>query len=306
MNRRVTILDCDFGAGEIEASVLGDLGYELSLADPATAGEPVNYNSVALLTQYHPITDALLDANPTVRAVVRYGVGLDVIDLDACARRGVRVSGIVDYCTDEVADHTFALLLAAVRGVAHADKLVKEGKWPTPREFPLIRRLRGSTLGLLGMGRIAAAVAERAKAFGLQVVVHDKFVSDEDILKRGCTPATFDEVMRQDFISLHLPLNADTAKIINWDALSHCGPDTILINASRGGLVDNDALLQALDSGQLGWVGLDVVDPEGPDNAICRHPKVTVTPHIAYFSPESLEDLRMMAARRAVELSESA
>jgi D-3-phosphoglycerate dehydrogenase len=297
---RVTILDCDFGDGDIEARILAEAGHELVLS-PSDIDECWDLRSEAILTQYRPISAALVEANPSLRAVVRYGVGLDVIDLTACDAAGIAVAEVADYCTEEVADHAIALMLSIVRSVVEADSQVKNGGWPAPQDLPPIRRLRGRTLGLIGMGRIASAVAYRASAFGVEVRGYDPYLSPDEIKSRGVHPSSLQEALGSDIVSLHAPLLEQTRHLIDSAAIDQMIPGAILLNVARGGLVDQTALRSALDAGRIAWAGLDVFDEERLDQ-LALHPRVVATPHIAYFSDESVVQLRVEAARKVISL----
>lgn len=306
MRERIAILDCDFGDGELEREILGPLGYDVVVADARSEEQAIEAaeGAVGLFSQYAPVGAALFERRPEVRAVVRYGIGLDVIDLEAAGRRGVAVSGVSDYCTDEVADHALALILAATRAVVSADGAVKQGRWPAPAELPPMIRLRGLRLGLLGFGRIARAVAARAQAFGCEVIAYDPYVPPASMADVGVVEGAFEEVLGCDIVSLHLPATDATRGLIGARALSLMKSGSILVNVARGSLVDEAALLAGLDLGRPGWACLDVLVVEGASSMIGAHPRTIATPHIAYYSPASLIDLRRGAAGTLARLLE--
>ncbi len=279
-----------------ERGVLGPLG--ISVSWPAQAADAMEHQlkkADALLVNVTPVDAALLDRSPQCRVVVTYGVGYDHINLDEARRRRVVVANVPDYCTDEVADHTMALLLALARQIVTGHELVRAGGWGV-HELGSVRRIRGRTLGLIGYGRTGRAVATRARSFGLRVVAYDPQVSwgGEGVTMLASLP----ELLREaDFVSLHAPLQKETAQLIDDRALTLMKPDSILINTSRGGLVDTDALLRALDRGSLAGAGLDVFPEEPPTAALLNRPNLLLSPHSAYYSAEAIVELKQSAAQ---------
>ena len=282
-----------------EAAILEPLGITVDYrsSDPDRRRQQLGQAEAVLLNR--TIVDAsFLDAVPRCRVIVTYGVGHDHIELAEAERRGVIVANVPDYCTEEVADHTMALFLAVARGVGRGDALVRGGGWGVDTVGP-IHRLRGRLLGLVGYGRIARAVATRAQAFGLTVVACDP-AFPETTLNGG--PVRLVDSLHallgaSDAISLHLPLSLKTRSLIDGPALRQMKPGAILINTSRGALVDLPALLKALDDGRLAGAGLDVFPDEPPDAELIGRPNLVVTPHIGYYSVESLRELKESAAR---------
>lgn len=305
----VVITDCDFGAGEIEQEILADHGLAITVAHARTPAEVIaaSQGAVGLLVQYAPVTAAVLSALPTVQAVVRYGVGLDTIDLTAADQRGVHVRGVTDYCTDEVADHCLALILCCLRSIASADAAIKRGQWPMPVELPRLTRMRGTTVGLLGFGRTARALSSRLIACGAVVHAYDPHVAEDEIAAIGVRPSLFEDVVHCDVVSLHIPAEAGSPPVVDASFIARMRPAAILINTARGSLIDETELCSALDAGQVAWAGVDVVRNEGPSRSVlARHPRVTATPHVAYYSPTSLRQLRRQAAEQMVDLLDRA
>ena len=298
LSRTVTILDCDFGSGEIEREILEPLGYHVVVGQAHTEAEVLEMaaGSAGLLTQYAPITRTVLETTPELRAVVRYGVGVDCIDTVAARDLGVSVSGVQDYCTDEVADHAMALLLTAVRSTHVSDREIKAGLWPVPASLPLMQPLSGKKLGLLGFGRIAQSVAKRARAFGCVVVAHDPFVDAAVLESTGVLSVGFDEVLESSILSLHLPVTSETIHILDAAAIRRLPHGAIVVNVSRGALIDESALRTALDEGRIAVACLDVFEFESAGSDLAQHPKVVATPHSAYYSPRALNELRRRAA----------
>lgn len=250
-----------------------------------------------VLVQYATIDGAFFDRHPSIRVVGRYGVGVDTIDLDAASARGVAVYNVPDYCVREVATHATTLTLASLRRIRGADALVRSGRWhdwDTLRPIPDLSEL---TLGLLGVGHIGRETGRLLSPFVRRVIAHDPAgVSGE-----GLTAVSFDELLAEsDVLSLHCPLVAATRHIINADTLSRMRPEAHLINVSRGGLVDSEALASALASGALGGAALDVVDdePPSPESPLFSAPNLVLTNHIAWLSESSEPRLRRLLAER--------
>jgi D-3-phosphoglycerate dehydrogenase / 2-oxoglutarate reductase len=248
----------------------------------------------ALLNTYAgPITAAVMARMPRCRIIARYGIGVDTIDLDAATAAGIIVTNNPTYCIEEVAEHTMALLLACARKVAVYDRLVRQGRWELPPGKPMFR-LAGRTLGLVGFGNIARAVAGRAAAFGMRILYHDPFVAARQFPVPG-EKAELAEVLREaDFVSVHPPLVPETRGMMNDEAFARMKPTAFLVNCARGPIVDTAALVRALDAGRIAGCALDTTDPEPlPDLHPMRgRDTVIVTPHAAWYSEQALVGLQ--------------
>ena len=304
--KKVTILDCDFGRGDVEKTILAAHGYDLVIGDATTEDDAIALakDSVGVITQYAPVTGRLIDEVPSIRAVVRLGVGLDVIDVAEMERRGVAVSGVNDYCQDEVADHAIALMLGIMRSVSQLAQATADGHWPTVHQAANLETLAGKRVGLVGFGGIARQVAKRLSGFSCDVGVYDPYVTDDQAAAAGVTLTDLPGVLDRDVVSLHLPLMDATRHTINADTLAMMPRGSFLINVSRGGLVDEAALANALDSGHLAGFAADVVDGDEPGNPLAIRDNVIITPHVAYYSPQSLIRLREIATTTLVTLLE--
>lgn len=295
----VAVSDHPFGTGfDVERSVLDPLGVELVLApstDEETLAELARTAS-AMLVCYAPIPRRVIAAAAEggCRVIARYGIGYDNVDIAAATEADITVTNVPDYCLDEVADHTFALLLAAARGVVRAAEVVRDGGWEAGST---LHSLRGRRLALIGLGRIGRKVAERAQAFGIEVVGYDPYVQG-DVAGVDVVGSLEEAIAQADFVSLHVPMSDDNRHLIGADTIAQMRRAPLLVNTSRGGLVDLDAVAQALDEGGLGGVALDVTEPEPlpSDHPLRRHPKAIVTPHIAYYSEEAQQELQRRAA----------
>ncbi len=227
------------------------------------------------------VTPEVFEAGKKLKVIGRAGVGVDNIDLESARKHSVIVVNAPVSTTLAVAELTFGLLLAVAREFPRADASMKKGEW-LKKEFEGVE-LNGKTLGIIGYGRIGMEVGKRASAFGMNVIAYDPFVSEEDIKSRGGEPVTLQELFEwSNFVSLHLPLNVQTRDLIGKMALSEMKDGVRIISAARGGIIDETALLAALNSGKVAAAALDVFATEPPGaSELVRHPKVITTPHIA-------------------------
>lgn len=300
MNHRVVVTDCDFPRLNREREILAAAGADLVVAQCRTPDDVLAAaaDADALLVQYAPITAAVIQRLARCRTIVRYGIGVDNIDLGAARRRGIAVANVPDYGVEEVADHTLALALALARQLVGMDAGVRRGSWTLAPARPL-PALRGLTFATAGGGRIARAVLERARPFGFRLAVFGR--SDPE--RPGIRRLTLEELFRQaDILSLHLPLTPDTRHLVNAARLAQMKPTAILLNTARGGLIDTVALAEALQAGTIAGAGLDVFEDEPlPANHPLRHcARVLMTPHAAWFSEASLSRLQGLAAEEIV------
>jgi D-3-phosphoglycerate dehydrogenase len=302
----VVITDLDHDNVDPERSVLDGHDVELRVLRCRTPEEVAAQAGDAdvLINQYVPITAEALDALPGCRLVVRYGVGVDNVDVEAAAARGVWVANVPDYGRDEVADHTLALALAVLRGVVVLDRSVREGSWDLEAARPL-RRLATLTYGVVGCGAIGTAVAARAAGLGMRVLGYDvPQVRSAPPIER----VPLEELLSSsDLVSLHAALTPDTHHLIGAAALARMRPSAFLVNTARGRLVDAAALLAALDAGELAGAALDVLEGEPPDELgwrLARHPRVVMTPHAAWYSEEAFHTLKTEVAREALRVLE--
>lgn len=296
---RVLITDQVFGGTTIERRVLEPLGVDVIEApstDEATLARLAS-GVAGLLVCYAKITDAVLEAAaPTCKVVSRYGIGYDNIPVATATRLGMVVTNVPDYCLDEVADHTMALLLAMARRVAQMDRDVRTGTWKVPNSG--IHRLAGRRLALIGVGRIGRRVAVRAQAFELEVVAYDPFVQTWDLSGVTRVDSVEEAVADADFVSLHAPLTAENHHLIGPATIAQMRRTPVIVNTSRGGLVDLQAVTEALRDGRLSGVALDVTEPEPlpTDHPLRTHPLALVTPHASFYSAEAQDDLQLRVA----------
>jgi D-3-phosphoglycerate dehydrogenase / 2-oxoglutarate reductase len=302
----VAVTDHVFPDLEQEQRLLREAGHELRFGSNATSIEEVRdavAGADAVLNCYAEMPAEVIRGMDRCVVIARYGIGLDTVDLDQATAQGILVTNVPDYCIDEVSDHALALILSLARGVTLLDRKVRSGSW-TPTDARPLHRLRGRTLGLVGFGRIARALAGKMSPLGYGVVTTDPFVPDDVIREAGAEPLSLEDLLAAaDVVSVHAPLTADSRHLIGAAELARMRPGAILVNTSRGPLVDLDALRTALEEGLLGGVGLDVleVEPPSPDDPLLHRDDVIVTPHAAFYSEESLRELQRKAVEQVIE-----
>lgn len=298
---RIVITDNDHTSVDVEREVAAARGVDLVVAQCRTEEDVIEAGAGAhgLIVQYAPITRKVFEALPELRAVGRYGVGVDTIDVPAATEHGVLITNVPDYGTEEVSDHAISLALSAARGIAHLDRGVRGGDYSLEPAQPLFR-LRDRVFGVVGLGNIGAATARKAQGVGFRVIGSDPAFEPGTMTPGGVEVVDFEGVLAEsDIISLHAPLTRGTHHLIGADALSKMRRRTILVNTSRGPLVDTAALVEALTEGSIGGAALDVFEQEPlpHDSALRGLENVTLTPHAAWYSEESYVELK----RRVVE-----
>jgi phosphoglycerate dehydrogenase-like enzyme len=283
--------------------ILAGLDVEVEEAAPPWSGDDV----VALLTgPDFPVGDAELVRLPALAVVATCSVGYDHLDVEAAVARGVWVCNVPDYCVEEMADSSLALLLGLLRGIVTLDRSVREGTWDHTVAGPL-RTFRGTRLAVIGFGRIGRAVASRAQALGLEVCAVDPHVGAEAIALYGVRPAPLDEALEScEAFTLHALLTPETRGLIGPEELARMPAGSVLVDTSRAALVDFDAVLAALDSGHLAAAAFDVLPVEPPrlDAPAPEHPRLVVTPHAAWYSPATEQEAYRrpaLAVREALE-----
>jgi D-3-phosphoglycerate dehydrogenase len=303
---KVVITDCDHDGVAPERRVLGEAGLEVELADCRTPADvaAAARDADGIITQYAPVDADALASLRRCRVVVRYGVGVDSVDVRAATRHGMWVANVPDYGTEEVADHAVALLLCCLRGIAQLDRDVRAGEWDVNAVRPL-HRLSTLAVGVVGLGRIGATFARKVLGLGVRVLGHDPSGVRPALRDAGLREVSLDELLgAADAVSLHLPLSEATHHLLDARALGRMKPTAYLVNTSRGPLVDQAALRDALDAGRLAGAALDVLETEPPDagDPLLAHPRVVLTPHAAWYSEESYEALKTEAAQEVVRV----
>src|SRR6202045_2031939 len=279
----IAITDSVFPSLDPAKTALARLDPEYRMANSPSADDilALARDAVAILVTHAKLPGELLRQLTRCKAIGRFGLGVDNIDLPAAKECGIAVNYVPDYCLREVSDHAMALLLALARKVTFSNKLVQSGRWEVPPIVPL-RRLEGQVLGLVGFGNIPRTLAPKAKAFGLKVITYDPYVVAEALAAAGGEGVSLDDLLaRSDFISVHAPLMPATRGLMNAAAFAKMKKGALLINTARGPLVDEAALVAALDAGHLGGAALDVVttEPLAKDSPLIGRDNVILTPH---------------------------
>jgi D-3-phosphoglycerate dehydrogenase len=296
----IAVTDSPFPSLDPARAALARVDPELRMAASSTAEDilAVARDADAVLVTYAKLPGELLRQLTHCKAIGRFGLGVDNIDIKAAAELGITVTYVPDYCMHEVSDHAIALLLALARKIALSNKLVQSGRWEMAAVVP-IHRLAGRVLGLIGFGNIPRALAPKAKALGLRVIAHDPYVSRETLASAGVEGMSLDDLLaRADFVSVHAPLSPATRGLFNSQVFGKMKKGALLINTARGPLVDEDALVAALDSGHLGGAALDVVvtEPLAPNSKLIGRDNVILTPHTGFYSVEALNELQTKCA----------
>lgn len=305
MSQTVLLTDYAWPDDAVERTVIEAAGLKL-VSGPATPAPSTEIEALVathqpagILTCWAEVSAGAIASSPALQVVARLGVGLDNIAVAAATERGIWVTNVPDYCLEEVSDHAVGLALAWTRGLVHFDREVRAGRWQ-PASARL-RRLAALTCGIVGFGRIGRSTARKLQAFGTRVLAHDPLLSGE---VDGVHCLDLDGLLRQsDIVIVHAPLLPATHHLIDGPRLASMPRGGLLINVSRGGVVDTGAVVQALESGQLSAAGLDVLEsePEVPA-ALLAQPGAMLTPHVAFSSDASLTELRRRAAEEVVRV----
>lgn len=302
----VLVTDYTWTSTDPEAAVLAKVGAKLLIAEVGDEAELLRLvpEADAILTCFKQVSAAVVQAGTKLQVIGRYGIGVDNIAVAEATRLGIPVTNVPAYCLDEVAEHTLALLLACARNLTHYNTAVRQNDWRLKDARPLFR-VRGKTLGIIGFGKIGQAVARLAYGFGLHIVVCDSSPDGEAMQAVKAVPASLEMLLaRSDFVSLHVPLMATTASLINAERLRMMKPTAFLINTARGGLVDHDGLAQALEAGWIAGAAVDVFTPEPlpAGHMLLNQPNLIATPHTAFYSEESLVELEVKAAENVAAI----
>jgi D-3-phosphoglycerate dehydrogenase / 2-oxoglutarate reductase len=296
----IAVADSVFPSLEPAMAALKRLDPELRIAKSSSEADILDVAREAdgVLVTYAKLPAGLLQQLQRCKVIGRFGLGVDNIDVKAAAALNIVVTYVPDYCLREVSDHAMALVLALARKVPFSNSLVQQGRWEMPAVVP-IRRLEGQTLGLVGLGNIPRRVAPKARAFGFKVVAHDPYVSAALARELGVELVSFERLLEiSDFISVHAPLTPQTRGLFNAEAFARMKKGAYLVNTARGPLIDEAALVAALDAGHLGGAALDVVatEPLSKESPLLGRSNVIVTPHTAFYSVEALEELQTKCA----------
>ncbi|WP_391575184.1 C-terminal binding protein [Cohnella sp.] len=296
----VVVTDSGFPDLEQEKRILEPLGFTLATGQCKTAAEVAELcrDADAVLTQWAPVTAEAIEQFTRCKVIVRYGIGVDNVDLEAAKRKNIPVVNVPDYAVQEVADHTFSLMLAIVRKIPQVVQRVRDGIWEISPCRPIIG-LQDKTIGVAGFGNIAKAVVHRAQAFGMKAIGYDPFVNEEVFARLGVEKVDWNTLLsRSDILAVHMPLTKETQHIFNENAFKTMKSTSFLVNTSRGGTIDNAALIAALQNGEIAGAALDVLEQEpiAPDSPLLKMDNSIVTSHCAWYSENSLLRLQEYAA----------
>ncbi|MCL2585648.1 MAG: C-terminal binding protein [Streptosporangiales bacterium] len=302
---RIVIADCDHGTVETERRAAAEAGVDIIQANCVTEDDVIRAaaGAAGVIVQYAPVTARVLDALPDLRVVSRYGVGVDTVDVGAAHARGVLVCNVPDYGTEDVSDHAIGLAVSVLRGIPRLDRGLRQGSADLNPVKPL-HRFRGRVFGIVGLGRIGVATGVKARALGFEVVAHDPVVTAVPEELSGAGLLSLEDLLRRaDVVSLHVPLNDATRHLIGARTLGLMKAGAIVVNTCRGGVIDTEALADALEDGRLLGAALDVTEPEPlpPSHRLYGLPNVVLTPHAGWYSEESFTELKQRAAGNAID-----
>jgi D-3-phosphoglycerate dehydrogenase len=303
---KVVITDFDYGDNDIERSILEPIGVEVVALQAKTEDDllPHMGDCDAVMNQYERVGSKAIAAMKQCKVIARYGIGVDIVDVDAATAHGIQVTNVQDYCTEEVADHAISLWLALTRKLFQYDRATHGGIWHWKAARP-VHRLRHRTMGIVSFGRIGQAIAHRARAFGVNIIAYDPYLDTEFIRGKSVEHVSKEELLaRADAIMMQVPMTEETRHFLGRDEFAQIKPGVVVVNTGRGPTVDNKALYDSLVAGRVAGAALD--DPEEEpakrehwdpnDNPLFSLPNVIVTPHVAYYSEESIRLARETAA----------
>lgn len=304
---KVIITDCDHQDIDIETKILEAAAVDFQLLQCHTEDDLIERCAGAeiFINQYAPITDKVMSALPNLKMVVRYGVGVDNVDLAAATKRGVQICNVPDYGTNEVADQAISLMMALLRKTVLMNAYTKTVKWDYSKAIP-IRRLSALTVGVVGIGRIGRNFAAKAGALGCSLLAYDPFyVPNQNDGTDFITAVDFDTLLdRSDVISIHCPLEK-TRGLFNAAVFQKMKKNAVLINTARGGIVAENDLDLALQNGEIAGAALDCMEnePVSPAHPLFKHDNFIATPHMSWYSVESCEELKRKVAEEAVRFA---
>jgi len=302
----VVVIGLGYPTYEYEERILKEANARLVLSE-ATSDEDIAAavrEADGVLNRTVDISAGAIDGMQRCKVIARYGIGYDNIDLDAATRKGICVTNVPGYCKDEVAEQALALLMSCIRRIVLHDRLIRQGEWDICARHKMYR-IRGKTLGLLGYGQIARSLAEKASGLGVRVITHDPFVSAEQARAGGAELVDLETLWKEsDYLSIHAPATAETRHIVNADTLQKMKSTAVIVNTSRGALIDEAALARALTEQWIAGAGLDVFEQEPlpADSPLRELDHLVLSDHESWYSEESQVELQTLAAQEAARV----
>lgn len=290
-------------------SIFAEHGIDVGFCDSKDEDEiaKLAFDADAIIFSSTKFTGSLFDKLPNLKIISRSGIGIDTVDMDAATAHGVIVCNSANYGTYDVAEHTVALMLSLVHSIPRYDHNVKADNNWSSRDIPPARRLNEHVLGIVGFGRISRWICTMVKGFGMETLVYDPYINTEAADKLGVKPVTLDGLVRTaDIISVNAPLTKDTYHMINADAFAKMKEDALIVNTSRGPLIDENALIEALESKKIAGAALDVFEnePFDADSKFRTLKNVIRTPHVAWRSKEAMRDLKAEVTGNVIDFFE--
>lgn len=305
---KVLLTDYEFENLKYEEDVFAESGLDIDFvkAQCKTEEQVIELASQAdaILNQYAPISRRVIESLEITKIISRYGVGINTIDLEAAHEKGITVANVPDYGVEEVSNHALALLLSWARKVTLLNNEVKKGNWDFKACVP-VHRFNNQTVGVLGFGRIPRRFIDKVKPLGFKTAAYDPFVSAEDMAAAGVQKMELDEIIREtDYLSVHVPLVKDTFHLLNAERFSQMKKTAVIINTARGPIIDEKALIEALENGIIAGAALDVTEEEpiSINSPLLDMDNVIITPHSAWYSEEAMVELRQKAAKNIVQV----
>ncbi len=298
MSENVILTGTVLPDSDVEKEIVEEAGANLRIEDVSSKEELIESatDPIGIMTIETEIDESVMDAFPNLEFISVHGIGVDMVDVEAATDRGIPVFNTPHYCLEEVATHTMSLILACERRICQYNSDVKSGGWDYKLEGP-ITRLSTKTVGVVGLGDIGLEVVKRIRGFGVDIVGYDPYVSEEEIDEYGVEKVDFDSLCeRADIITVHTPLTESTRHLLDASAFDTMQSGVTLVNAARGGIIDQTALYEALEDGTVSYAGLDVLESEPPeDDRILNLDNVVITPHAAWYSEDALTELQRTA-----------
>ncbi|MGI6669855.1 MAG: C-terminal binding protein [Acetivibrionales bacterium] len=298
---KVVVTDDRHGSYDVERSVLSAIGAEVVVANCETPEDVLEAcrDADGIMANLAPMPAQVIQGLNKCKVIARYGVGYDNVDVEACTKKGIYLANVPDYCAEDVSDHALALLLGCVRKIARRDAQVRQGQWNIGKADP-VYRITGKTFAFLGYGMIAQCLHRKIKGLNLgRVLVYDPFLDAGFVRSQGAEPVDFETALKEsDYISIHMPLNEKTRGIIGEEAFAMMKPTAIIVNTSRGPIIDEAALIKALSEKRINSAGLDVFtkEPLDKDSPLMKLENCILTDHMGWYSEEAMEELKRKTA----------